>query len=326
MTYVTRRTCTAVNEDAPEIRSKAPGVPLEEFAAAAAYVLIGEPGAGKTTSFESEAGKQGGVYVTVRKFLTFDEEPEWKGKTLFLDGLDELRVGAVDGRTPLDRIRTKLDRLDRPPFRLSCRWADWFGSNDRERLKEVSPDGTVTVVRLDPLSKQNIKDILTKKYSIEAADDFIGKARERGIDGLLKNPQNLDLLVKSVSRGKWPDSRKETFEQACRMLVLESNGEHLVAKPSSAETGPLIEAAGRLCAVQLLSGVGGNTLPDRAVPDGDYPSLAEVDGEEVSRTRDVLGTRLFVGTSEGKLAPAHRQIAEFSRRGMSRDSSMGVSH
>ena len=111
------------------------------------------------------------------------------------------------------------------------------------------------------------------------------------------------MLAKSVLRGEWPDSRKETFEQACRMLVLEPNGEHLAAKPSSAETGPLIEAAGRLSAAQLLSGVAGYTLPDRAVPDGDFPSLAEVDGEAGGRTRDVLGTRLFLGTFEGKLAP-----------------------
>ena len=47
------------------------------------------------------------------------------------------------------------------------------------------------------------------------------------------------------------------------------------------------------------------------MPDGDYPSIAEVDGEAGGRAKDVLGTRLFVGTSEGKLAPAHRQIAEF---------------
>ena len=309
--FVAPRTCTVVDEGESRWDANKSAKPLTNYADEAAYVLIGEPGAGKTTSFKSEADNQGGVYVTVRNFLTFDEKPEWQGKTLFLDGLDESRVGTVDGRTPLDRIRTKLDQLDRPLFRLSCRWADWFGSNDRDRLREVSPDGTVTVVRLDPLSKQNIKDILTKKYSIQDADDFIGKARERGIDGLLKNPQNLDLLVKSVSRGKWPQSRKETFEQACRMLVREPNKEHRLAKQWRAETGPLIEAAGQLCAVQLFSGVAGFTLSDRAVPDSDYPSLAEVDGQAGGCTRDVLGTRLFVGTSEGKLAPAHRQIAEF---------------
>ena len=286
-------------------------VPLSGYADAAAYVLIAEAGAGKTTAFETEAEKQGGVYVTVRNFRTFDDKPEWHGTTLFLDGLDESRAGTDDGRTPLDDIRKKLYGLGCPRFRLSCRWADWMAANDKERLEEVSSDGTVIVVRLNPLSERNVKDILISRHGVEDADGFIAVARERGVDRLLRNPQNLNMLAKSVLRGKWPSTRKEMFEQACRMLVREPNGEHLAANPSSADTGPLIEAAGRLCAVQLVSGAAGYTLPDRAVPDSDYPSLTEVSGKVGGRTRDVLGTRLFVGTSEGKLAPAHRQIAEF---------------
>ena len=186
-----------------------------------------------------------------------------------------------------------------------------MAANDKDLLKDVSPDGTVTVIRLDPLSERNVKDILANSHGVEDAAGFIAAARERGVDKLLRDPQNLDMLAKSVSRGKWPDSRKETFDEACRMLVREPNGEHLAANPSSADIGALIEAAGRLCAAQLLSDAAGYTLPDRAVPDGDYSSLAEVDGEAEGHARNVLGTRLFVGTSEGKLAPAHRQVAEF---------------
>ena len=118
--------------------------------------------------------------------------------------------------------------------------------------------------------------------------------------------------VTRIRRGKWPDSRKETFDEACRMLVREPNGGHLAANTSSADPSLLIAAAGRLCAAQLLSGAAGYTLPDRAEPDGDYPSFTEVDGEVGDGTaRNVLGTRLFVGVSEGKLTPAHRQVAEF---------------
>ena len=132
------------------------------------------------------------------------------------------------------------------------------------------------------------------------------------MDRLLRNPQNLDLLAKSVLQGKWPDSRKETFDLACRMLVREPNGQHRAANRSSLDTSLLIDAAGRLCATQLISGAAGYTLPDRAEPDGDFPSFTEVYGGVGDTTsRHVLGTRLFVGVSEGKLSPAHRQIAEF---------------
>ena len=307
--YVASRTCTVVDEREPP-RDSGRQAPLTDYADTAAYVLIAEPGAGKTTAFETEAAKQGAVCVTVRNFLRFDK-PEWRDATLFLDGLDESRAGPGDRRTPLDGIVKKLAGLGCPPFRLSCRWSFWLAANDKKGLREVSPDGTVTVVRLDPLSKRNIKDILVKNHGVEDAAAFVAAARERGVDGLLSNPQNLELLAKSVARGKWPNSRKETFEQACRMLVHEPNGEHRVANPSAAATDPFIEAAGRLCAVQLLAGNAGYTLPDRAKPDDDYPSLAEVDGDLQGKAGQVLGTRLFVGVSEGRLAAAHRQIAEF---------------
>ena len=307
--YVAPRTCRVVDErDLRPDRGKQ--IPLAEYADKTAYVLIAEPGAGKTTAFKSEAARMGAICVSVRDFRAFDR-PEWRDKTLFLDGLDESRAGAADGRTPLDEIRTKLDRLGCPRFRLSCRWADWLAANDRERLKEVSPDGKVTVVRLDPLSERNIKDILAKNHGVEDVEDFIDAARQRGIKGLLDNPENLRLLAKSVAGGKWPDSRLEMFEEACGLLARETNGEHLAANPSAAETGPLIDAAGQLCATQLLAGNAGYTLPDRAEPDVDYPSLAAVGDDPGGRARQVLGTRLFMGVSEGKLAPAHRQIAEF---------------
>ena len=311
--YVAPRTCTVVDER--ELRPD--GVkhtPLTEYANTGAYVLIAEPGAGKTTAFGSEAAKAGAICVSVRDFRALDR-PEWRDKTLFLDGLDESRAGATDGRTPLDEIRTKLYRLGCPRFRLSCRWADWLAANDRDRLQEVSPDGKVTVVRLDPLSERNIKDILAKNHGVQDVEGFIAAAHRRGVKGLLSNPQNLELLAKSVAGGRWPDSRLETFEEACRLLARETNGEHLVANPSVADTGSLIKAAGRLCATQLLAGNAGYTLPDRAEPDVDYPSLAAVGDDPGGRARQVLGTRLFAGASEGKLAPAHRQVAEFLAAG-----------
>ncbi len=307
--YVAPRTCRTVADSEPH-GDAGKQAPLSSYANTAAYVLIAEPGAGKTTAFETEAVSQGGAYSTVRNFLSLNK-PEWRGKTLFLDGLDELRAGAADGRTPLDRIRTKLDRLECPPFRISCRWSDWLAANDRDCLREVSPDRQVTVVRLDPLSKKSIKEILARNHGVENPDRFIAAARERGVERLLSNPQNLKLLARSVAGGSWPASQRATFERACGILVLETNREHRIAQPTALEAERLLDEAGRLCAVQLLTGHSGYTLPDRAEPDGDYPSLAGIETHLQGLGMQVLGTRLFVGVSEGKLAPAHRQIAEF---------------
>ena len=95
-TYVAPRTCTVVDEGEPKRDVEKSATPLTNFADAAAYVLIAEPGAGKTTAFETEAASQGAVCVTVRDFRTF-EKPEWRDTTLFLDGLDEARAGTEDG-------------------------------------------------------------------------------------------------------------------------------------------------------------------------------------------------------------------------------------
>ena len=150
--YVAPRTCTEVREGDATPDAKERAAPLSSYAKAAVYVLIAEPGAGKTTAFETEAASREGTYVTVQNFLTFDDKPEWHDTTLFLDGLDESRVQTENGRTPLDEIRRKLYRLGCPPFRLSCRWANWMAATDKEALKDVSPDRTVTVIRLDPLT------------------------------------------------------------------------------------------------------------------------------------------------------------------------------
>ena len=163
-------------------------------------------------------------------FFAYDDKPEWHGTTLYLDGLDEVRAGLVDGRPPLDRVRAKLDGLRRPRFRLSCRWADWLGANDRDSLGQVC-SGTLTVLHLDPLSEQDIKRILAENHAISDPEEFIAEARERGVHGLLTNPQNLDLLAKVVSGGNWPGSRHETFETACEMLVTETQQRALPRQP-----------------------------------------------------------------------------------------------
>ena len=305
MTFLAHRTCRVV---AGRQAAKTPGhasVPLAEFAQSDAYVLIGEPGAGKTTALETEQRAHGGVYVTVRDFLTFDK-PEWRGTTLYLDGLDEVRAGEVDGRQPLERILAKLDGLECPSFRLSCRWADWLGAYDRRRLDHVS-GGMLTVLQLDPLSEKDTKRILAENHGIADPEGFIARAREGGVAGLLTNPQNLDLLAKAVAGGNWPESLLETFEYACRMLVAEHNSDHSAVKPAAGESQSLLDEAGRLCAVQILAGLAGFSQLAHVTATPDYPPVPGDSAE----TSQVLRTRLFAGTSEGQLIPAHRQIAEF---------------
>ena len=307
MNFIAPRTCRVVSERQSAAPTEDTSVPLAGFAQSNAYVLIGEPGSGKSTALRTENEARGGVYLQVSDFLTFDR-PAWRGTTLYLDGLDEVRAGEVNGRLPLERVLTKLDRLGCPPFRLSCRWADWYGAYDRGRLGRVSSEELI-VLRLDPLSEPDVKRILAENHGITDPEGFIAGASHRGVAGLLANPQNLDLLATAVSAGNWPKSLPETFEAACRMLISEENTVYSVANPTAGEMESLLNEAGRLCAVQILAGLTGFTQLDHVTASPEYPYVpADAIGTGTSR---VLQTRLFAGAAEGRLAPAHRQLAEF---------------
>ena len=319
MSLVILRTCTEIRDasnrmEAGRTRPGA-GRPLESFRSTPAYVLLGDPGAGKTTAFTRECNALGeaACFVTARDFLTFEPEdrPEWRGKTLFIDGLDERRAGSPDKRTPFDGIRRRLAKLGNPCFRLSCRTADWLGENDRTHLASVTPgNADVTVVRLDPLTDSDTRKILEARTDIPDASAFVATAKERGVDGLLRSPQSLGLLADVVTRGgTWPETRLETFAVACRHMAAEQNQNHRYAAPEPAVDSTL-DAAGRMCAILLLTGASGFAT-DSYDADGDYLSPDQCAWDR-DTCRHALSTKLFTGETETRrFTPVHRHLAEY---------------
>ena len=318
MKLIVPRTCTEIRNANTIVdvgRTKAnPGRSLESYRAIPAYVLLGDPGAGKTTAFTSECAALGDAacYVTARDFLTFspDDHPEWRGKTLLIDGLDERRAGSPDKLTPFDRIRSHLDKLGKPRFRLSCRTADWLGENDRRHLAAVTRQNfEPNVLRLDPLTDSDARKILEARTDIPDASTFIAAAKERGVDALLKNPQSLRLLADVVASGDaWPESRLKTFEQACRHLAAEHNqGRRYVAQ--APDVNCTLDAAGRMCAILLLTGCAGYARdPDDADDDYLNPDRCAYD---LDRCLHALSTKLFTAETDGRFTPVHRHVAEF---------------
>ena len=292
---------------------------LSEFRSAPAYVLLGDPGAGKSFAFDREQevlGDDAALVVSARDFRTFDldSRPQWRNKTLFIDGLDETRAGSTNASSPFDEIRAKLARLGTPSFRLSCREADWLGSDDRQHLRAVSPDSEVTVLRLDPLEADGVGELLRSNHRIDDVGDFVRKADMNGVGAMLGNPLMLDLLARVVSHGgDWPRSRRETIEKACWLLAAEHRA---VRSDMPRET--VMDAAGYLCALGLLAGLDACSMSVHSGGVG-LVCLNDLDDPPAGLARDglehALTTKLFTAVgmtgAEGTFAPLHRQVAEF---------------
>ena len=313
MNMLVERTCTELGRngaDSPWAESR----PLSAYRSLQAYVLLGDPGSGKTTSFRAECEELGDQarFLSARDFLVYEPAlDELRGRTLFIDGLDEVRAGALDVHSPFDRIRSLLIKLGRPRFRISCREADWLGENDLRRLELAAKDSTVAALRLDPLSLTNIEDILNGSLAVSDPKAFVEQARERGVDGLLANPQSLELLTKAVDQGKdWPESRFETFELACVQMAGECNAEHRHAKRPGVPIDALIDSAGRLCALQLIADLIGYSLDEDSANDS-YPSLDAWVQQDSREVRAALSSKLFKADGGQRFSPVHRQIAEF---------------
>lgn len=285
--------------------------PLEVYRDTKAWVLLGEPGAGKSTSLRTEATTTDGKYLTVAEFVDVDVAPKWRGKTLFLDGLDEFRAS---GRgTIIQKVCEQLKHLGKPPFRLACRAADWYGSSDKDQLRKVSPDEKFSVLQLTPLSNCDIRQLLHDNYRISNSQEFIDTAEQRGVDVLLQNPQTLGLLAHAVRHSDWPQTRDDTYRLACRKLVLEENKSHRDMKRASGNKyspEQLINAAGQLCSVLLLADKSGVALdPDGA--DNHFPTLDQFSPPDPECTNQAIHSRIFRPDGEERLLPGHRSIAEY---------------
>ncbi|MDP2219241.1 MAG: hypothetical protein Q8K34_03435, partial [Hydrogenophaga sp.] len=105
--------------------------PLHTHASTHAWVLIADPGAGKTEAFKALAQAEGGTCISARDFIELDPPAGGYRRPLFIDGLDEYTAGQGNtGHTAIGLIRSKLQQLGTPPFRIACREADWRGSTD----------------------------------------------------------------------------------------------------------------------------------------------------------------------------------------------------
>lgn len=318
--HLIARTCTEIaTDDSVGLGSDA-SQPLSAFRHVPAYVLLGEPGSGKTIEFEQECAAldAAAAYITAREFrqASGNRLLDLRDKILFIDGLDETRAGGTHGSDAVDEIQARLLDLGQPAFRISCRVADWFGPVDRSPLSRASPDGRVATLRLDRLSRSDARRWLEAQPSASDAAAFLLEASSRGFESMLESPQSLEFLFESVTESDWPATRTETFRRTCERLASEPREDH----PRASEvvsTQKMLNAAGRVFAVQLLSGsaavsfrIGSRSVDCLLASDiaGDLTTSNQLLASEL---RQVMATSLFKSAGDQCFESVHRQVAEY---------------
>lgn len=270
-------------------------------------ILLGDPGMGKTFTFEKAAVYEGAEYFTVRSFLR-KRGRNCQDKTIYLDALDEFRSRGEDGKL-IDKLVDVINECGCNRIRLSCRAADWLGGTDLVALKDAFIEDQFAVVSLEPLSKKEILWILEEKQFLHA-DAFILEAEKRNVNKLLSNPQTLLMLVEVVTQGDWPKNKKELYEKCTNLLLKESNQEHGRLSIGKFQPDELISMAGMICAILLISNIQSLSLLQAASED-DSPSYRRIDAAQSDKILACLTRRVFTHIDTESVSYIHRTIAEF---------------
>jgi len=273
-------------------------------------VLLGDPGAGKTHLFTEFAKLQSGEFRPARSFLNMSAEALREKNTFFIDALDERRSDRGDNNAT-DEIVKKLFQVNPKKVRISCRAADWLGETDLVAFKDYfDGSGGYVVLNLRPLSRDE-QVVILRTYAIEDTETFLVHAESKGLSEILGNPQNLKMLAEVVSKGGWPSTRSELFEQAVEILLTETNKGVSQKKQGRYSASELMEVAGEMCAVRLIGDVQAIGLAESDATE-DIPSYRTVSGGDREKLVAALGRRVFsMGMMPETVDYAHRVIAEY---------------
>lgn len=277
---------------------------INDFFNVHTFVVLGEPGLGKTTSFQYAAKKEAnGEFVRIGEFLSTPNLDHLKGKVLYIDGLDEHRSRA-NGVDVMDAIIGRLKQLDTPKIRISCRTAEWHGGKDIGSLSAVSNGADIVQLDLLPLSPEDILML------IPDAEGFVKSAQSHRLDEFLKNPQDFFLLYEFYcEKNSWPDNRSELMEGACKSLLQELNKQHYEAVDDWVGNRDLKRASDYLAAILILSNIDGISS-DRTTANKSFPSIHEFDGD-LFAMKVATGRHVFKQAEKKRIEPKHRKIAEY---------------
>ncbi|UJW28621.1 hypothetical protein L3Q67_25480 [Saccharothrix sp. AJ9571] len=317
----------------------------EQALSTGALVLLGEPGAGKTTTFtaltgsgpeaqEPAPGTPGTVWITGSELSAtgaFTDalgdhlgalpqvgslDPPEGPLTIVLDQLDE---AANVHRLP-DRLRRALRGKDTRSLRflIACRTADY--PEALTRVLEQALSGCV-VADLAPLTRE---DVVALVSGIGAdATAFVDAITNAGVGTLANLPLTLKVLLAAFERdpGALARGPRELFELGVGRLADEHDRQRAAASYSGTTVDHRLVIASRIATRMVLAG-------RRTVWCGEYGKASPDDltegmlcgGRETcsgdfdvtpAAVAETLKTALFARSGRGRIAFAHSSFAAY---------------
>ncbi len=271
-------------------------------------VILGEAGMGKSYLLEWLATAGGYTRCTARQLINRHDPRTLLNdtQTLIIDALDE--VSTQKEGDAVDLVLRQLSKLGCPHFVLSCRVADWRSATGLEAIREQYPEEPLEL-HLEPFNDDEATTFLSASLGAETAKAVVEHFNLRGLNGLLGNPQTLELIARVAGSGKLPETRSELFERAIEVLRVEHRDAKAYGQVAR-ETG--LDAAGAAFSALILTGSEAIVRTSAA-----NAAEGELQFADVSRLPEgefigaMLGTRLFRADGADRFVYLHRRIAEF---------------
>ncbi|WP_205711562.1 NACHT domain-containing protein [Janthinobacterium lividum] len=271
-------------------------------------IILGEAGMGKSYLLEWLATNSAYARCTARQLLNRHNPHTLLGdaKILLIDALDE--VSTQQGGDAVDQVLQKLGELGYPTFVLSCRVADWRSATGLEAINEQYVDKPLEL-HLEPFNDDDAVNFLGSRLGIDTAQKVIEHFNARNLQGLLGNPQTLELIVRVADKGELPETRSELFSKAIEVLRVEHQDSKASYQPAE-EAG--LNAAGAAFSALILTG--SEALVRKAAANRSEGELLFSDIAILPGANDIramLSSRLFKADGADRFSYWHRRIGEF---------------